>query len=250
MQKNLDGSMNKIHIITGASRGLGLAIAQQSEADGIEVLSLSRSQSPVGEHLVCDLSRPDHIAEGLNQRFAQLAVSDYDEIVLINNAGMLEPIRPYYSGKEAHTNLNVNFISHVVVTQAFLQAFESHSAVKQILNISSGAAVNPYHGWSLYCAAKAGLEHFGRCVALEQEEAEFPCWIANINPGVMDTEMQKTIRESKPDDFPSISKFTDLHRDGALPSTESIAAFIGKGLSLQINRQGKTLSAEAFSQAV
>ena len=65
---------------------------------------------------------------------------------------------------------------------------------KRILNISSGAGRNPYEGWGAYCTTKAGLDHFSRVVAMEQANEQYPVEIVSIAPGIIDTDMQATIR--------------------------------------------------------
>ena len=83
-----------------------------------------------------------------------------------------------------------------------------------MVNISSGAAVKAFYGWSLYCAAKAGVEAFTACVALEQQQAKHPVMVYAIRPGVIDTEMQQQIRAQDKTRFAEIEKFKALKRDG------------------------------------
>ena len=97
---------------------------------------------------------------------------------------------------------------------------------RKVVNISSGAAVNPYCGWSLYCAAKAGVEAFTACVALEQLQAKYPAMIYAIRPGVIDTEMQQQIRAQDETRFAEIEKFKALKRDGQLATADETAAKI------------------------
>ena len=68
---------------------------------------------------------------------------------------------------------------------------------RRVVNISSGAASSPYAGWSVYCASKAGLDHFTRCVGLEQRGQAFPVTCIALAPGVIDTGMQEVIRASR-----------------------------------------------------
>jgi benzil reductase ((S)-benzoin forming) len=87
---------------------------------------------------------------------------------------------------------------------------------KRILNISSGAANNPYYGWSAYCTAKAGLDMLTRCVATEQEKQPYPVEIMSVAPGVIDTDMQTIIRDTTDEQFSLRKKFIDLKEKGQL----------------------------------
>jgi NAD(P)-dependent dehydrogenase (short-subunit alcohol dehydrogenase family) len=93
-------------------------------------------------------------------------------------------------------------------------------------NISSGAALYGYGGWTLYCAAKAGLENFIRALATEQKMEAHPFIAVNINPGVMDTEMQALIRATSAADFPDVGRFVHRKEQGELALPDGVAAAI------------------------
>ena len=103
-----------------------------------------------------------------------------------DKAGPLEIVR----------NIQINLTAPAVLLSGFIRHTQNWKMRKLVLNISSGAAVRPYFGWSAYCASKAGLEHFSRCAALEQKSRENPVTILSINPGVIDTSMQEKIRKT------------------------------------------------------
>ena len=94
------------------------------------------------------------------------------------------------------------------------------------MNISSGASSKGYAGWPLYCAAKAGLENFIRSLAAEQIGTVNPMTCLNIEPGVVDTEMQAEIREAGAELFPDVARFIELKKSGKLRSPESVARAI------------------------
>jgi benzil reductase ((S)-benzoin forming) len=85
-----------------------------------------------------------------------------------------------------------------------------------LVNISSGAANRPINNWSLYCSTKAFNQMFFNVAESENEQHRF----FNINPGVLDTGMQESIRES---DFPDAEKFKELQKEGQLKSPFDVA---------------------------
>jgi len=87
-----------------------------------------------------------------------------------------------------------------------------------VLNISSGAAHTAYAGWSMYCATKAALDHFTRCVALEQAGLPNGAKVVALAPGMIDTTMQATVRSAGPDAFAESARFIALKESGQLPS--------------------------------
>ena len=87
---------------------------------------------------------------------------------------------------------------------------ESYAGKKKILNISSGAAVNPYESWSLYCTSKAGVDMMTKVLSKEQKRLKKGVKIVSIYPGIVDTDMQEKARntpkekENKKNEFKNI----------------------------------------------
>lgn len=75
-----------------------------------------------------------------------------------------------------------------------------------------------------YCAAKAGMDHFSRCVALEEALKPFGARICSLAPGVIDTDMQRQLRSTAPSVFPDVQRFQDLALEGQLSSANAAAA--------------------------
>ena len=92
--------------------------------------------------------------------------------------------------------------------------------------ISSGAALRPYAGWSLYDAAKAGMDHFVRTLALEQAAQPHPFLTVNLDPGVIDTQMQALIRSTDKVDFPDVERFILRKEMGKLTPPTKVAESI------------------------
>ena len=186
-----------LYIITGASKGLGSALAQIFESKGERVYSLSRSKSKNGIFKKCNLSVPQNAENAINNIFAEVDTAEFEMVVLINNVGTLYPITTAdkIEVEGIIANLNTNLLSAIVMCSYFIRRLKDFRGLKKIVNITSGAAQKAYHGWSLYCASKAGLEHFSRCIAKEQSRADNPVSIVNVDPVLIDTDIQTLIRE-------------------------------------------------------
>jgi NAD(P)-dependent dehydrogenase (short-subunit alcohol dehydrogenase family) len=223
----------KLFIITGGSRGLGQALCEQFEARDYKILEFSRS-APHAYSIRTDLADPEQSRLTAAKAIAAIDVSQLQELVVISNAGTLEPIGPASdkSYSELIGNMNTNFVSAILVLTEIIAKFQAAACRKVIVNISSGAARRGRAGWSLYCAAKAGMEHFLRVLALEQQTQPQPFIPINIDPGVIDTEMQALIRETPPADFPDVELFIQRKDQGLLVPPENVAAAILRILAL------------------
>ena len=234
----------RLALVSGGSAGLGLALCRQYQASGYQLVDFSRS----GRHpftVRVDLADPAASLPILRRTLEGLAARRWDEIVLVNNAGTLAPIGPASRKSEAEVmaNMNVNFCSAILLVSATVGAFQAHACRKRIGNISSGAATKGYAGWSLYCAAKAGVENFIRALAREQETEAHPFEAVNINPGVMDTAMQAAIRQAAETDFPDVRHFVQRQARGELQPPERIAEAVRRILELPRIEPGRTYGA-------
>ncbi|MEK3933820.1 SDR family NAD(P)-dependent oxidoreductase [Sporosarcina sp. FSL W7-1349] len=212
-------------IVTGASKGIGAALFEQLRAKGNQVIGIARTNPTNAEQFITvDLSKTDQLGDvmkGVIDSYRKQA----DSFTLINNAGMVEPIglAGTLDAGVMETALAVNLTAPMILSNSFIAALRSFAGPKRIMNISSGAGRNPYTGWSVYGTTKAGLDQFSRVVALEQEKEKHPVEIVSIAPGIIDTEMQETIRASERKDFPMLDRFIDYKETGALASAEQTA---------------------------
>ena len=144
-------------------------------------------------------------------------VSGAQTVLLINNAGMVQPIGPIEGQNAADIAIAVSLnVATPLMLASALAAASVDATDRRIMHISSGAARNAYPGWSIYCATKAALDHHARAVALDANRALRICSLA---PGVIDTNMQAEIRGSGEEQFPMREKFEDLKRNGQLVDT-------------------------------
>ena len=215
-------------IITGHSKGLGNAIAKRLMTDGYNLLGLSRSKVTMAEsyrgtvqQVALDLSDTQRVIEWLDSGYLREFLSQADDALLINNAGIVDPINPI--GRQSPTSISmavsINVTAALLLSNAFVEAAEGVSS-KRLVHVSSGAARSAYSGWSVYCATKAALDHHARCIVADGIPN---LRVASIAPGIIDTDMQTSIRDHSEDEFPSLEKFRNLKSSGQLASPGSAA---------------------------
>ena len=139
---------------------------------------------------------------------------------LVANAGVLDPIGPLdrVDPDAAIRHVTVNLTAPLVWAATFLRA-TAGIAERRIAFVSSGAGRNPYPGWGPYCAAKAGLDHLARVLATEGHAG---LRVESLAPGVVDTDMQSTIRATDPADFPAQPRFVAMAAAGELPTAAEV----------------------------
>ena len=223
-------------ILTGASRGMGRAMAEQLLRPHATLLCISRrSDAALVAQAVAagtaltqweeDLAAPLATAGRLAAWLQALDPQAFAAVTLINNAGALASPTPL-SGAEAgdiSNALRVGLEAPMLLTAAFLRATLVWSGARKVLNISSGLGRNPMASQSPYCAAKAGMDHFSRCVALDEAAHANGARIVSLAPGVIDTDMQVQLRGADAADFPDRARFMALKAQGQLDSPTSAA---------------------------
>jgi benzil reductase ((S)-benzoin forming) len=217
----------KLAVISGGSRGLGQALCAAYSALGYRIVEFSRT-APEAYSVAADFSDPEAAARVFEDAMRPLGAETWDEIIVIQNAGTLSPVGAIADKLTASVlaNINTNIASAMLFLREALRQFQMHDCRKTLVNISSGAALKGHAGWSLYCAGKAALENFVRAVALEQAHESSPFVAVNIDPGVMDTEMQATIRRSSSQDFPEVERFVQRKLLGNLRPAKDVAAAV------------------------
>jgi benzil reductase ((S)-benzoin forming) len=223
----------KLFIITGGSKGLGLALCELYKTRGYKIIEFSRS-APHDYSVQIDLADPAKSSLTVANAMESIDCNQIQELIIVSNAATLNPIGPTSNKPhdELIENMNTNFVSAIVVLSELIAKFQSTSCRKVIVNISSGAAVKGYFGWSLYCATKAGMENFIRSLAIEQQTQPQPFIPININPGVIDTEMQALIRATPQTDFHEVERFIQRKNQGLLFPPEKVAVAIGRIIDL------------------
>lgn len=235
---------SQLTLITGASRGLGRAMAAQLLQAGHMVLGISRRQDPqlaelaakAGAELIQweqDLSEPVAAAARLSAWLKTLDGQRFDGVTLINNAGTVGNPAPLASAVPAELAqaLRIGLEAPMLLTAAFLGATREWRGARKVLNISSGLGRNAMGSQAPYCAAKAGMDHYSRAVALEEAHMPNGARIVSLAPGVIDTDMQVQLRGASAEKFPDRGRFEKLKNEGMLDSPETAAAKVLKYLA-------------------
>lgn len=238
-----------LFIITGASRGMGLAMAQALLSPQHRVLGISRrsnealkaaaqAQSAPLSQWTLDLADAQAAAQALQVWMGELNSADVASATLINNAGVIPPIAPLSGSQpsEVARALRVGLEAPMLLTHAFLNTSlawiqAGWRGPRKVLNISSGLGRRPMASQAPYCAAKAGMDHFSRCVALDEAQHPHGARIVSLAPGVIDTDMQVQLRGADAKQFPDHARFVARHTDGLLSSSKDAAARIVRYLN-------------------
>lgn len=224
-----------LYILTGTSRGMGLALAQQLLQPGHTLICMARhtqpglgASIPAGaslEQWSIDLSQPAPAAQRLHAWLSAQPAGRYASATLINNAGMIPPIAPLRDtpASELQQSLLVGLAAPMVLTSAFLDRTRGWPGQRRVLNISSGLGRNAMASQAAYCTAKAGMDQFTRCVALEEAQVPNGAKLCSLAPGVIDTDMQQQLRGADAAAFPDRERFQKLQSAGLLSSPADAA---------------------------
>ena len=240
----------QVAIVTGGGRGLGRAVAEALAALGASVVVASRN-APELDEVVRAIRR----AKG--HALAQTAdVSDDRQVqelalaterwvgpatILVNNAGMVDPMAPLARSDPALwlRNVGVNIGGTYLPSRALLPGMLERG-FGRIVNISSGAAVRPSPGWTAYSASKAGVVQLTKSLALELEGTGVTA--CAYNPGPMDTEMQERLRRVSSTDFPRADEYRQMEREGKLLDPKQPARVVAYLVLPGTRRNGQALS--------
>ncbi|KAL0636008.1 hypothetical protein Q9L58_005037 [Maublancomyces gigas] len=226
-------STKPVIILTGASRGVGFAIAHYllRAPTSARLLAVARSSAPLEklkseypgqfEFVAGDLGNPATARAAVEK-----AVSVFGRIdSLIINHGVLDPVSKISDAnvEEWRRSFDIGFFSAVDLVKESIT--ELRKSKGRVIFVSSGAAVTGYQGWGAYGASKAAMNHLSITLAAEEPDITS---IA-IRPGVMDTQMQQEIREKHGQAMGDHHKrFTKLKEDEKLLRPEQPGHVIAK----------------------
>lgn len=219
--------MDSLFIITGSSKGIGLALVEQLlEHPSNHIIGIARSESPLAheryQHFQSDLSDIQSLIKQVDDFFPS---NSFERIVLVNNAGWIGEIE--HVGHLQPENIlslyNLNVIAPAILSNAFAKAYGAVDAVKLVINISSGAAKKGLDGWSGYSSSKAAINLFTEAAQNESNLNKNGIRYFAVAPGVVDTAMQTDIRSAKSESFSSLAKFQGLYQNNQLSSPSHAA---------------------------
>lgn len=212
--------MNTI-ILTGANRGLGHALHELLAHENLSGRCIFISRKPLADeregfqYVQADLGQDD-----LHLIVPDLA-PDSKVVVLISNAGTIEPIGKAIdvTTSDMEVALRVNCLAPLIIAQQLVAEAGKMGARLFILNVSSGAARHPMKGWMAYCVSKAAALMALDVLAAENEHVD----VMHFDPGVMDTDMQRYIRQQPTGIMPDVDLFREFKMDHALKSPREVA---------------------------
>ncbi|HZV92241.1 MAG TPA: SDR family NAD(P)-dependent oxidoreductase [Caldimonas sp.] len=227
-----------LFIVTGASRGMGAAIAGQLlDRPDTVLLGISRRDNPgLAERARASgstvLQWPTDLADPLAAAARLRAWLDAQDGIgfatasLVNNAAALTRIGALEdcNAEELSRAVRVGLEAPLLLMAAFLGATAKWPGRRRVLNISSGLGRRAMAGQASYCATKAGLDHLSRAAALDQAQQTRGATVVSLAPGVIDTDMQSELRAARGDGFPERDNFVRLKEDGGLASPDEAAA--------------------------
>lgn len=221
--------MDKV-IITGHSSGLGEALARAWLECEARVLGISRrpaldllAEYPFDMQEYClDMSNTQALIQYLESSHLARFVHDAHRLWVFNNAGTIEPAQVLGEQSAMDIALAVQLnVSAALIWANWAATQAKHYVQVNVVHITSGAAYKAYAGWTIYGACKAALDQHAR---VSFAESIPNVRVVAIAPGVVDTPMQKSIRDNIY--FPSRNRFTKLYRDKALQTPEDTAVKI------------------------
>lgn len=240
----MDHLTGKVAIITGASRGIGEATARHLAERGAKVILAARTEAAIARiaqeiaegggtacAFACDVS--DYAAVSALVAHAEQRYGGLD--VLVNNAGLIEPIaRLAESDPEAWGRIvDINYKGVYYGLRAAIPAMLKRGG-GTVINISSGAATSALEGWSHYCSSKAAVLSLTKCADKEYREAGIT--VVGLSPGTVATDMQVAIKQS------GVNPVSQLD-----PSVHIPADWVAKAVAYLCGPEGKEYVGGDFS---
>jgi 3-oxoacyl-[acyl-carrier protein] reductase len=216
-------------LVTGGSRGIGLAVSRRIAAAGYNVIAVARRESDELRDAIRDVAKGS--AGGIH--FKAFDLSDVDAIPafvkglrdefgaiygLVNNAGIgTEGLLATMHNTEIEALLRLNILSPIVLTKYVVRQMMADGAGR-IINMSSIIATTGYNGLSVYGATKAAASGFTRSLA--REVGKLGITVNAIAPGFVDTELTQSLSD---DQRKRIAGRSALRR---LPETDDVARMV------------------------
>ncbi len=221
--------MNGRHVVvTGGSRGLGLAIVEDLLAAGCRVSTCSRTPGEALERLAgpdlfwapCRIGDADSVAAFFDA--AMKAAGDAPLWGLVNNAGIArEGVLATFPDVDSAEVIQTNLMGPIQAARAFLRAKLVRGGGGRIVNVSSIIGLRGYSGLAAYSASKAGLDGLTR--ALAREVGRRGITVNSVAPGYLETEMSGALSDGQRD---QIVRRTPLGRLGRVGDVTPVVRFL------------------------
>ena len=233
---------NKLALVTGANRGIGLSVIKKFSENGANIIACARKKNQQFEQEIIniskkfnnqinivyfDLSKGDEIVEGIKEIYN---ISNNIEI-LVNNAGInqvsLFQMTPLQKMRDI---FEINFFSHLMLTQKIMKLMIKNKK-GTIINIASNAAIECDLGRSGYASSKAALIAFTK--VLSKELGSFNIRVNAVAPGITKTEMMNQDISKKIMD--EAIKRVPLKRAAEPEEISDVIMFLASDMSRYVN---------------
>jgi 3-oxoacyl-[acyl-carrier protein] reductase len=233
---------DKLVLITGATKGIGLASAKKFAQEGAKLLLNGRKQSALDAaandltsfsqreiHTFCfDVSDPDQVKDGFQALFKKVKGLD----VLVNNAGVLDDaLIGMVTPKQIYSVYGANTFGSLYCSQYASRLMQRRGG-GSIINISSIIGVNGNEGQAVYGGSKAAV--IGMTKSLAKELAPSHICVNAIAPGFIDTDMARSLTDEK---FQERIDSIKMNRIGTPEEVANVALFLASDLSSYVTGQ-------------
>ncbi|NND04288.1 MAG: SDR family NAD(P)-dependent oxidoreductase [Acidimicrobiia bacterium] len=203
-----------MYVVTGASMGIGRAVASELARRGLDVVAVARS--PVGIEGAVEVSADLATADGV-AAVAQVAAGAGPIDGIVHGAASLIKVAPY--GELDPQSLTDHFAVHVGAPIALYRSLVEHNGVRRMLYIDSFSSTTHRAGWSGYSIIKAAAQMAARAAAVEAEATE----VIRVFPGAVDTRIVDEVLTS---DSPSAPVYAAMRDKGELADPADTARFV------------------------
>lgn len=229
--------MKELTILTGASRGMGQAIAKALMQKDMILITMQRHPCEALQEqakacgcqliqLAVDLADVQKAAQMMADTLALVPQwQSLDRLTLLCNAGVGGPegFAEETDDDDFIFTQQVMALSPMVMTRRFLRETKDFAGARRVLCISSGNGRNPVMGLSAYGTAKASLDCFCRCAAFDETGKPNPVPIVALAPGIIETDMQRHLRAATGLRADVKDKYVRYHSEGRLMTPEVAA---------------------------
>jgi NAD(P)-dependent dehydrogenase (short-subunit alcohol dehydrogenase family) len=213
----------KTLLITGCTKGIGRALTIKFSKEDYKVYAVGRDQEQL--NALAKLSENIHpICADITNTSEQSKICKVlkceSSLSIIHNAGVSSSAPFELIQEDAlRQHFETNFFAPLLLTQELLPQLKG----QRVLNISTGAAVMALESMLAYCTSKGAMHHATQC--LNTEFHSHGIYFGNLRPGMVDTSMQETLRNTSKEILPTRDIYIRAKNEGKLVSPETVADF-------------------------